>query len=158
MLATDKARALLAVGLSSDAIAELDGAIAAFRRLRLDQDLAQAELTLAQAALAAGALAAARRWAVAARRRFRRQGNAACAYLTELILLRSRFARVRAAAPAPSRRRPNCWPAGCAAAGWATTPTWPSCWRRGRWSRPGARPRRGGGSRPPGRRGADRIA
>jgi tetratricopeptide (TPR) repeat protein len=92
VLATDKARALLAVGLSSDAIAELDGAIAAFRRLRLDQDLAQAELTLAQAALAAGALAQARRWAVAARRRFRRQGNAACAHLTELILLRARFA------------------------------------------------------------------
>jgi tetratricopeptide (TPR) repeat protein len=92
VLAADKARALLAVGLSSDAIAELDGAIAAFRRLRLDQDLAQAELTLAQAALAAQAHTAARRWAVAARRRFRRQGNAACAHLTELILLRSRFA------------------------------------------------------------------
>jgi tetratricopeptide (TPR) repeat protein len=92
VLAADKARALLAVGLSSDAIAELDGAIVAFRRLRLDQDLAQAELTLAQAALAAGALAQARRWAVAARRRFRRQGNAACAHLTELILLRARFA------------------------------------------------------------------
>jgi tetratricopeptide (TPR) repeat protein len=97
VLATDKARALLAAGLSSDAIAELDGAIAAFRRLRLDQDLAQAELTLAQAALAAGAPTAARRWAVAARRRFRRQGNDTCAYLTELILLRSRFA-------APGRR------------------------------------------------------
>jgi tetratricopeptide (TPR) repeat protein len=97
VLATDKARALLAVGLSSDAIAELDGAIATFRKLRLDQDLAQAELTLAQAALAAGALAAARRWAVAARRRFGRQGNASCAHLTELILLRSRFA-------APGRR------------------------------------------------------
>jgi tetratricopeptide (TPR) repeat protein len=97
MVAADKARALMAVGLSSDAIAELDGAIAVFRRLRLDQDLAQAELTLAQAALAAGALAVARRWAVAARRRFRRQGNAACTQLTELILLRSRFA-------APGRR------------------------------------------------------
>ena len=92
VLATDKARALLAVGLSSDAMAELDGAVTAFRSLRLDQDLAQAELTLAQAALAAGALAAARRWSVAARRRFRRQGNAACAYLTELTLLRARFA------------------------------------------------------------------
>ena len=92
VLAADKARALLAVGLSSDAIAELDGAIAAFRRLRLDQDLAQAELTLAQAALATGATAAARRWALTARRRFRRQGNTACAHLTELILLRSRFA------------------------------------------------------------------
>ena len=92
VLATDKARALLAVGLSSDAIGELGGAISAFRRLRLDQDLAQAELTLAQAALAAGELTAARRWAVAARRRFRRQGNVACAYLTDLILLRARFA------------------------------------------------------------------
>ena len=51
VLATDKARALLAVGLSSDAIDELNGTIAAFRRQRLDQDLAQAEMTLAQAAL-----------------------------------------------------------------------------------------------------------
>jgi len=95
VLATDKARALLAVGLSSDAIDELNGTIAAFRRQRLDQDLAQAEMTLAQAALAAGALIAARRWAVAARRRFRRQGNTACAHLTELILLSSRFAAPR---------------------------------------------------------------
>jgi len=95
VLATDKARALLAVGLSSDAIDELDGAITAFRRQRLDQDLAQAEMTLAQAALAAGALALARRRAVAARRRFRRQGNAACAHLTELILLRAQFAAPR---------------------------------------------------------------
>ena len=92
VLATDKARALIAVGLSSDAISELDGAIAAFRRQRLDQDLAQAEMTLAQAALAAGALTVARHWAVAARKRFRHQGNAACAHLTELVLLRSRFA------------------------------------------------------------------
>ena len=54
---------------------ELDGAIAAFRRQRLDQDLAQAELALAQAALAAGALGTARRWAVAARRRFTPPGQ-----------------------------------------------------------------------------------
>ena len=115
VLATDKARALLAVGLSSDAIAELDGAIAAFRRLRLDQDLAQAELTLAQAALAAGAMAAARRWALTARRRFRRQGNTACAHLTELILLRSRFAgpgrrsgRIAAQAEQLARRLRDC--------------------------------------------------
>ena len=106
VLATDKARALLAVGLSSDAITELDGAIAAFRRLRLDQDLAQAELTLAQAALAAGALDPARRWAVAARRRFRRQGNASCALLTELILLRSRFAAGRRPGPIAAEAEP----------------------------------------------------
>ncbi len=91
VLATDKARALLAVGLSADAITELGNAIAAFRRQRLDQDLAQAELFLAQAALAAGALAVARRWAAAARVRLHRQGNDACAYLAELTGLRARF-------------------------------------------------------------------
>jgi tetratricopeptide (TPR) repeat protein len=95
VLATDKARALLAVGLSSDAMDELDGAITAFRRQRLDQDLAQAEMTLAQAALAAGALVVARRWAVTARKRFRRQGNTAGAHLAELTLLRARFAAPR---------------------------------------------------------------
>jgi CHAT domain len=92
VLATDKARALLAVGLTAEAMTELGDAIIAFRRQRLDQDLAQAELAQAQAALAAGALAAARRWAFAARRRFRRQGNDACADLAELTALRARFA------------------------------------------------------------------
>jgi tetratricopeptide (TPR) repeat protein len=91
VLATDKARALLAVGLTGEAIGELGSAIAAFRRQRLDQDLAQAELALAQAALAAGELAVARRWAAAAHQRFQRQGNDACAYLAELTRLRSRF-------------------------------------------------------------------
>jgi tetratricopeptide (TPR) repeat protein len=91
VLATDKARALLAVGLAGEAISELSGAITAFRRQRLDQDLAQAELALAQAALAAGQPAVARRWAAAAHRRFRRQGNDACAYVAELTRLRSRF-------------------------------------------------------------------
>jgi hypothetical protein len=92
VLATDKARALLAVGLTAEAMTELGDAITAFRRQRLAQDLAQAELAQAQAALAAGALAAARRWASAARRRFRRQGNDACAHLAELTALRARFA------------------------------------------------------------------
>jgi CHAT domain len=92
VLATDKARALLAVGLTAEAMTELGDAITAFRRQRLDQDLAQAELAQAQAALAAGALAAARRSASAARRRFRRQGNDACAQLAELTALRARFA------------------------------------------------------------------
>jgi tetratricopeptide (TPR) repeat protein len=90
VLAMDKARALLAVGLADDAASELDGAIASFRRQRLDQDLAEAELTRSQAALAAGQLDAARRWAAAAGRRFRRQGNDACSSLAELIQLRAR--------------------------------------------------------------------
>ena len=55
--------------------------MASFRRQRLDQDLAEAELARSEAALAAGELAAARRWAAAAERRFRRQGNDAWADL-----------------------------------------------------------------------------
>jgi tetratricopeptide (TPR) repeat protein len=92
VLAMDKARALLAAGLADDAARELDSAITAFRRQRLDQDLADAELARSRAALAAGELAAARRWATAAQRRFRRQGNDACACLAELTLLRARSA------------------------------------------------------------------
>jgi tetratricopeptide (TPR) repeat protein len=90
VLATDRARALLAAGLAEDAASELDGAIASFRRLRLDQDLADAVLTRSQAALASGDLAAARRWAAAAERRFQRQDNDACACLAELTRLRAR--------------------------------------------------------------------
>jgi tetratricopeptide (TPR) repeat protein len=92
VVAADKARALLAVGLADDAVGELGHAIASFRRQRLDQDLAQAELGLAVAALAAGTPAVARRWAAAAQRRFRRQGNDACTFLAALIQLRSRVA------------------------------------------------------------------
>jgi len=91
VLATDKARALLAVGLTAEAITELGSAIAAFRRQRLDQELGQAELALAQAALAARKPVLARRWAAAAHQRFRRQGNDACAYVAELTRLRSQF-------------------------------------------------------------------
>jgi len=99
VLAMDKAQALLAVGLAGEAVGELDRAIASFRRQRLDQDLAQAELALSLAALAAGQAAGARRWAAAAQRRFRRQGNDAYAWLAELARLRSRFATARRPGP-----------------------------------------------------------
>ena len=99
VLAMDKARTLLAVGLTEDAASELDSAIAAFRRQRLDHDLADAELARSQAALAAGQPDVARRWATAAQRRFRRHGNEARAALAELI-------RLRARAAAPGRRGP----------------------------------------------------
>jgi CHAT domain len=92
VVAMDKARALLAVGLAGDAASELDGAMASFRRQRLDYDLAEAELARAEAALASGDPADARRWAAAAGRRFRRQGNDACSGLAALIRLRARFA------------------------------------------------------------------
>jgi tetratricopeptide (TPR) repeat protein len=92
VLATDRARALLAVGLAGDAASELDSAIDSFQQLRLDHDLAEAELARAQAALAAGDLAAARRWATAAERRFRRRGNDAWSCLAEFTRLRARSA------------------------------------------------------------------
>lgn len=91
VLAMDKARALIAAGLADDAAAELEKAIVAFRRQGLDQDHANAELVRAQAALAAGDLAAARKWAAAAQRHFRRRGNEMNACLAELTRLRARL-------------------------------------------------------------------
>ena len=89
VLTMDRARALLAAGLARDAADSLDEAMAAFRQQRLDYDLADAELARAEAALAAGDPAVARRWAMAAERRFRRQGNDALACQAELTRLRA---------------------------------------------------------------------
>ncbi|HWF83179.1 MAG TPA: CHAT domain-containing tetratricopeptide repeat protein [Streptosporangiaceae bacterium] len=89
VLAMDKARALIAAGLADDAAAELEKAIVAFRRQGLDQDHAEAELAMSQAALGAGDLPAARKWAAAAQRHFRRRGNDAGACLAELTRLRA---------------------------------------------------------------------
>jgi hypothetical protein len=99
VLAMDKARALLAAGLASDAASELDEAMASFRRQRLDHDLAEAELARAEAALAVGEPAVGRRWAVAAERRFRRHGNDAYACLAELTQLRARSVSAGRRAP-----------------------------------------------------------
>lgn len=89
VLETDRARALLAVGLARDAAAALDSAITAFRRQHLDQHCAEAELARAQAALAVGDRATARRCAKAAMRRLHASGNAAWAALAELTALRA---------------------------------------------------------------------
>ena len=99
VLATDKAAALLAAGLARDAAGELDGAMTSSRRQRLDQNLAEAQLARAQAAVASGELAAARRWAAAAERRFRQRGNDAWACVAELTRLRARS--VSSLRPAP---------------------------------------------------------
>jgi hypothetical protein len=88
-LETDRARALLAAGLASEAAVELDRAIAAFRRQRRDQHCAEAELSRAQAALAVSDLAAAQRWSAAAMRRFHARGNHAWSALAELTRLRA---------------------------------------------------------------------
>ena len=88
-LETDRARALLAAGLASEAAVELDRAIAAFRRQRRDQHCAEAELSRAHAALAVSDLAAVRRWSAAAMRRFHARGNHAWSALAELTRLRA---------------------------------------------------------------------
>ena len=99
VLATDKAAALLAAGLARDAASELDAAMAWSRRQRLYQYLAEAQLVRAQAAVAAGELAAARQWAAAAERRFRQRGNDAWADMAELTRLRARSVAPRRQAP-----------------------------------------------------------
>ena len=89
VLETDRARALLAAGLAAEASADLESAIEAFRRQRLDQYCAEAEMSRAQSALVVGDLAAARRWSTAAMRRFRARGNDAWAALAEFTRLRA---------------------------------------------------------------------
>ncbi|SDC51849.1 CHAT domain-containing protein [Actinokineospora iranica] len=91
VLAADRARALLAAGLPSEAATELDAALRRFPRLRMTQEHAEAELTMARANLAAGYHADARRWAARARRRFRRRGNHTWAAVAELTMLRADF-------------------------------------------------------------------
>jgi tetratricopeptide (TPR) repeat protein len=88
-LETDRARALLAAGLASDAAVDLDNAVTAFRRQHSHQNCAEAELSRADAALAVGHLAESRRWAGVAMRRFQARGNAAWAALAELTRLRA---------------------------------------------------------------------
>ncbi|MEV4318934.1 CHAT domain-containing protein [Actinocrispum sp. NPDC049592] len=91
VVAVERARALLAAGLHRDAATELDFALDAFPRIRMDQEHAEAQLTRAQAALAAGDLAAAKTWASRAAGRFRRRGNAAWAAVAAATRLRAEF-------------------------------------------------------------------
>src|SRR5262249_34826645 len=90
-ISRERASVLLAAGLAQEAPAEREAAIVEFRRHRLSHELAEAELAMANSALMAGDLPAARRWAAAAERRFRRRGNEAWAALAELT--RARAAR-----------------------------------------------------------------
>ncbi|HEU0086682.1 MAG TPA: CHAT domain-containing protein [Pseudonocardiaceae bacterium] len=101
----DRARALLAAGLVTDADAALAEAIRRFRAVRAGRDQAEAELTRAHVALATGRPADAAARARAARGRFRRRGNALWELLAELALVQAdvlagRRSRRRAAAAA----------------------------------------------------------
>jgi tetratricopeptide (TPR) repeat protein len=95
VLAVEKARAMLAAGLHSDAATELDDALDRFPGLKMDQEHAEAELTRAVCALIAGDPAEARTWALRAERRFRRRGNVTWASVAALTRWRAEFAAGR---------------------------------------------------------------
>ncbi|WAL69911.1 CHAT domain-containing protein [Amycolatopsis cynarae] len=71
----DQARALLAAGLAEEAARHLDEALPQLHENRLIQDVAEAEVARAAAAILEGDFALAREFAGAARRRFQRRGN-----------------------------------------------------------------------------------
>ncbi|HET8643082.1 MAG TPA: CHAT domain-containing protein [Pseudonocardiaceae bacterium] len=91
VIATDKARVLLSVGLAADACRELALAISSFGQQRASHDRAGAELTMAAAQLLAGNPEEAGRYAAIARRRFLGQGNRTWAELASLWRLRAAF-------------------------------------------------------------------
>ena len=135
VLAMDKARALLAAGLAGDAASELDGAMASFRRQRLDHDLAEAR---------AGPVAGR-----AGRRRAGRRAPLGGGRRAALPPARQRRLRLPGGAHPAARTVGRTGPPGAhrgrgaaarrAAArlrAGATTRTWPSCSRPGRCSRP----------------------
>jgi CHAT domain-containing protein/tetratricopeptide (TPR) repeat protein len=92
VLSVELARAMLAAGLYGDAAAELDTALELFPPLGMNQEYAEAELTRARVAYAAGDPEAARTWARHAELRFRRRGNDASAAVAVLARLRAEFA------------------------------------------------------------------
>jgi tetratricopeptide (TPR) repeat protein len=88
-LRLDQARALLSAGLAADAARHLDEVIPQLRQQRAGQDLAEAEVTRAAAALLDGKVAEARRWARSAERGFTRRGNTRWAAVAALAALRA---------------------------------------------------------------------
>lgn len=93
VLAVDRARALIAAGLFTDADEELAFAVEQFRRRRVQQDHSEALLARAEAALLAGDHAAAGRSASSARRAFLRRDNRRWAASAALVALRARSLR-----------------------------------------------------------------
>ncbi|HEX4725044.1 MAG TPA: CHAT domain-containing tetratricopeptide repeat protein [Pseudonocardiaceae bacterium] len=102
----DHAEALLAGGLAQEAANHLDEALPEMRRQHANQNLSEAELLRAAAALIDGDQVMARKMASSARRRFLRRGSPAWAAIASLTRLRSEVVtalekgRVPAALPA----------------------------------------------------------
>jgi CHAT domain-containing protein len=85
----DQARALLAAGLSEEAARHLDEALPVLREQRISQDLAEAEVARAAAALLEGDRELAKQIAGSAHRRFIRRGNNSWAEVAALTKLRT---------------------------------------------------------------------
>jgi tetratricopeptide (TPR) repeat protein len=102
-LRLDQARALLSAGLATDAARHLDDVIPRLRAQRAGQDLAEAEVTRAAAALLDGRVMEARRLARSAERRFTQRGNTRWAAVAALAALRAETAAALAAPRIPRR-------------------------------------------------------
>jgi CHAT domain-containing protein len=85
----DQARALLTAGLAEEAARLLDEALPVLRAQRISQDLAEAEVTHAAAALLAGDRELAKQSAGSAHRRFVRRGSTVWAEVAALTKLRT---------------------------------------------------------------------
>jgi len=99
----DHARALLAAGLPERAAEQLEDAIPQLRKQRAGQDLAEAEVTMAAAALLDGKATEARRWARSAERLFTRRGNTRWAAVAALAALRAEAAQALSRGHVPRR-------------------------------------------------------
>ncbi|WP_407645458.1 CHAT domain-containing protein [Amycolatopsis alkalitolerans] len=88
-LRLDQGRALLAAGLAEEAARQLDEALPELRRNRVIQDVAEAEVARAAAAILERDFPLARRLASEARRRFLRRGNERWAEVAALAKLRA---------------------------------------------------------------------
>lgn len=88
-LRLDQGRALLIAGLAEEAARHLDEALPELRRNRVIQDVAEAEVARAAAAILEGDFPLARRLATDARRRFLRRGNERWAEVAALARLRA---------------------------------------------------------------------
>ncbi|HEU5471706.1 MAG TPA: CHAT domain-containing tetratricopeptide repeat protein [Actinophytocola sp.] len=85
----DQAKALLAAGVTDEAARQLDEALPVLRALRLSQDLAEAEVVRAGAALLQGELELAKQLAGSAHRRFVKRGSAPWAEVAALTRMQA---------------------------------------------------------------------
>jgi tetratricopeptide (TPR) repeat protein len=85
----DQARALLAAGLADEAARHLDEALPVLRANRISQDLAEAEVARAAAALLQGELERAKQLARSAHRRFVKRGSTPWAQVASLTRLQA---------------------------------------------------------------------